>query len=179
MNDKVDTLPDSDGTSRRRLLAALAAGGLAALTMPHRGSAAVLRDSADVATLNAAMNLENRMAATCAVAGESLTSGADRAAVALLRDHHLAYAHAIKGVLGPDAVDPDNTPLARPSGAFVAVAAALAALENDASATHLGLIPNLIGVSSAALLTSIASVESRHAAALEMVSGVGAVEASR
>ena len=182
MNDTLDTSPDADGTSRRRLLAALVGGGIAAVTLPRIADAAdepPLRDATDTDTLNTAMRLETRLAATSAAAANGLTAGADREAVALLRDHHVAYAQAIAGVLGPDAARPDDTPLADTAGAFVAVARTLAALENQAAATHLSLIGGLRGVRSAALLASIASVESRHGAALEMVSGTGAVEASR
>ena len=182
MNDTLDTAPGPDGTSRRRLLAALVGGGLAAVALPRIAGAAdgpVLRDAADVGPLNTAMRLETRMAATCAAALDGLTSADDRAAVSLLRDHHVAYAQAIAGVLGPDVADADDTPLAFAKGAFVAVARSLAALENEASATHLSIVAGLVGVRSAALLTSIASVEARHAAALEMVSGTSAVEAAR
>lgn len=180
MNDTLDT--SADGTSRRRLLAALVGGGIAAVALPRIAAAAdepPLRDAADNDTLNTAMRLETRLAATCGAAVGGLTSAADREAVSLLRDHHVAYAQAIAGVLGPDADRPDDRPLADASGAFVAVARTLAALENEASATHLSLIAGLRGVRSAALLASIATVEARHAAALEMVSGTGAVEASR
>ncbi len=182
MNDTLDTAAGTDGTSRRRLLAALVGGGLAAVALPRIAAAAdgpVLRDPADVGPLNSAMRLETSLAATCAVALEGLTSADERAAVSLLRDHHVAYAQAIAGVLGPDAADPNDVPRARPTGAFVAVARALASLENEASATHLSIIGGLVGVRSAALLASIASVEARHAAALEMVSGTAAVEAAR
>jgi hypothetical protein len=185
MNDTLDTSSadaDADGTTRRRLLAALVGGGIAAVALPRIAGAAdepPLRDPADNGALNAAMRLETRLAATCAAALEGLASAADREAIALLRDHHVAYAQAIAGVLGPDADRPDDSPLADPSGAFVSVARTLAALERDASATHLSLIVGLSGVRSAALLASIASIESRHAAALEMVSGTGAIEASR
>lgn len=169
-----------DSHARRRLLSALMAGGLAAVTAPSllgRASAATdgspeHRSAADNARLNAAFEHETRMTATYKAAVGATTDQEFQAAFLLVHDHHLAYAQALKGYLGTDARTPGNTsPLATVQGTTAAMSGALAALEESTVSLHLSTLAQLKGIDAASLLASIVSTEARHAAALALVSG--------
>lgn len=177
-----DNVPGADlpgESGRRRLLAALLAGGVAAWVAPALATSALAadgssepRDPADNDRLNAALQREIRMTATLKDAVGATSDQEYQAAFLLIHDHHLAYAQAIKGYLGTAAVTPANTsPLSAVSGTTASVAATLAVLEEETVALHLGTMTQLNGADAASLVASIVTTEARHGAALALVSG--------
>lgn len=186
-NSTVAAAGDEHASARRRLLSVLAAGGLAAVVSPLVGARAQAasdgspdhRDPADDARLNAAIERETRMVATCKAAVSATPDGDFHDAFLLIHDHHLAYAQAIKGYLGTSAVAPRNVSALAPiAGRAEAIAAVLAGLEDETVAIHLGILAELKGVDAAALVASIITVEARHAAALAYVSGSSVIAAT-
>lgn len=188
VNHQVD-LPEAT-TSRRRLIASLLAGGAVAATAPFLSSVASAaeesgpsttapphRDSADNATLNAALARESSMAATYAIAVGAAT-GDDQAALLLVHDHHVAYAQALKGYLATEVATVSGQPLARPSGSVAGMARQLAALEEETVAIHTNNLSTLRGINAAALVASIITVEARHVAALNIIAGTSPIAAA-
>lgn len=176
-------LPDATGTSRRRLLSSLLAGGALAASAPLLSGRAAAesaspsttappnRDASDNAALNAGIERESRMAATYAAAVAKVSDADDKAALLLIHDHHVAYAQALKGYLGRVAVAGSQSPLASPAGSFTQIAAQMAGLEDETVSIHTGILAGLKGINAASLIASIITVEARHSAALELVSG--------
>ena len=134
-------------------------------------SDAPTRDAADNGPLNAGLEREMRMAATCLAAVNATSNADDKAAFTLIHDHHVAYAQAIKGTLGTEAGVGSNEPLASVRGTTAQIAGTLARLEEETIAAHLGILAALRGTSAASLVASIITVEARHVAALGIVSG--------
>lgn len=176
----IDASSPAENSARRNLLKALVAGGIAAIAVPPFASRAGAasdgstehRNPVDNARLNAAIERETRMVATCKAAVDATSDADFKAAFLLIHDHHLAYAQAIKGYLGSSAVTPkDDAALAPVSGGATAIAAALATLEDQTVAIHLGILAELKGVDAASLVASIITTEARHGAALALVSG--------
>jgi hypothetical protein len=171
-------------TTRRRLIASLLAGGAVVATAPlfaGRASAAEAggpphRDPADNEALNACLERESRMVATYRKAIVGLTDN-DLIAMTLILDHHVAYADALKGYLAVDVVTPSNAPLASPSGSLASVARQLATLEDQTASIHTDTIGAIKGLDPAMLLASIVTVETRHAAALELLAGSSPIAA--
>jgi len=172
---------DTPSPSRRQLLATLFAGSaavVAASLVSSQASAAetsptpVNRDAADNDALNAAITREYRMVATYKTSGITALGDDDKAALMLIHDHHLAYVQALKGYLGPKAVDPSTTALATPTGSFENIASALAVLEDQTATMHIDMLGRLKGKEAATLVASIITVVARHSAALSIVSGV-------
>ncbi len=164
-------------TSRRRVIAGLLAGGAAVVAAPllagHAAAAsdAPTRDAADNGPLNAGLEREMRMVATCLAAVNATSNADDKAALKLVHDHHVAYVQALKGALGTAAGAGSSTPLAAMSGTTAQIAGTLARLEEETVAAHLGILAELRGTSAASLVASIITVEARHVAALAIVSG--------
>ena len=128
-------------------------------------------DARDNAALNAALERETRVAATYAIAVGATSNPDDKAALLVIHDHHVGYAQAIKGYLATNALVPNKTPLASPTGSFANVAVQLASLEDQTIEIHTGILANLIGMNAATLIASIITVEARQSAALRFVSG--------
>jgi hypothetical protein len=101
----------------------------------------------------------------------------DLIAMTLILDHHVAYADALKGYLAVDVVTPSNAPLASPSGSLASVARQLATLEDQTASIHTDTIGAIKGLDPAMLLASIVTVETRHAAALELLAGSSPIAA--
>jgi len=179
-----ERLPENAGTSRRRLIASILAGGTAFALVPGFAGTARAetsmpkRDEADNAALNAAVQREASMVATYAAVVAATSGADDKAAMKLIHDHHLAYKQALVGFLGPDIVDFTPTELAPASGSVGAVAGAMARLEEETVQTHLGILAGLKGTDAASLIASIITVEARHVAALELVAGADALAAA-
>jgi len=171
-------------TTRRRLIASLLAGGAVVAAAPlfaGRASAAEAggpphRDPADNKALNACLERESRMVATYRKAIVGLT-GNDLAAMTLILDHHVAYAQALTGYLAVDVATPSNAPLASPTGSVASVARQLATLEDQTASIHTDTIGAIKGLDPAMLLASIVIVETRHAAALELIAGASPIAA--
>lgn len=171
-------------TTRRRLIASLLAGGAAVTFAPlfaGPASAAAAgesprRDPADNEALNACLERESRMVATYRTAIVGLTEN-DLVAMTLILDHHVAYAQALKGFLAVDVVNPSNSPLASPTGSVASIARQLAILEDQTATIHTNSIATIKGLDPAMLLASIVTVESRHAAALELIAGSSPIAA--
>jgi hypothetical protein len=95
----------------------------------------------------------------------------------VLRQHHLSYAQSIASILGKlAAIVPDPGALAAFGTAFSngtadAIVRAANELEDTACATHLSVLPQLMGTDGAALLSSILIVEGQHSTALQVLSG--------
>ena len=171
-------------TTRRRLIASLLAGGAVVAAAPlfagHASAADNVapphRDAADNAALNACLERESRMVATY----RSIIGGlADNNLVAmtLILDHHIAYAHSLKGYLAVEAETPSSAPLASPIGSLASIARQLAALEDSTATIHTDTIGSIKGLDAAMLLASIVTVEARHAAALELIAGATPIAA--
>lgn len=184
--DTHDELPTEPGTSRRRLIASLLAGGTAVAFAPVLAGTARAatgpdlpkRDAADNESLNAAVAREAALVATYASVVEK-TSGADnKAAMKVIHDHHLAYKQALVGFLGPDLAPFDANPLAAPTGSVAAVAGELSRLEDETVQIHIGILAGLKGTDAASLVASIITVEARHAAALALLSGAAPLAAA-
>ena len=181
-------LPEA-AVSRRRLIASLLAGGAVAATAPFlagsvsaedSGSTTTApphRDPADNASLNAAFDRESRMAATYEIAAEK-TSGDDKAAMRLIRDHHLAYAQALKGYLATNAKSASTAPLAAPAESTAAIAQQMASLEEETVTIHTNNLASLNGINAAMLVASIIVVEARHVAALNIIGGTSPIAAA-
>lgn len=176
VNHQVD-LPEVPATSRRQLLTSLLAGSAVIAATPllaGRASAEGIvapRDPKDFASLNEGLKRERQMAATYS-ALVAKASGDEKTALTLLLDHHSAYVDALKGYLGTNAVATTEAPLASPTGAFAAIAAQLATLEDQTATLHIDRLTTLVGLDAASLVASIITMEARHAAALQLVSGV-------
>lgn len=164
-------------TTRRRVIAGLLAGSAAAVAAPLLASGASAatdaptRDAADNGPLNAGLERESRMVATCLAAVNAISNADDKAAITLIHDHHVAYVQALKGALGTAAGAGSDQPLAAVSGSTADIAGTLARLEEETIAAHLGILASLRGTSAASLVASIITVEARHVAALGIVSG--------
>ena len=174
VNHQVD-LPEVAATTRRRLLASFIAGTAAVAAAPllaGRASASdgLARDSKDFASLNAALKRERQMTATYAAAVDQ-ASGDEKTALTLLHDHHAAYADAIKGYLGSDAIKTTEAPLASGAGSFAQLASQMASLEDQTATMHIDLLATLVGHDAATLIASIITVEARHAGALALLGG--------
>lgn len=184
MDTHDERLPEAHGTTRRRLIASILAGGTAVAFAPvlaGRASAETTmpkRDDADNESLNAAVQREASMVATYAAVVAATSGADDKAAMKLIHDHHLAYKQALVGFLGPDVADVSPATLAEPNGSVAAVAATLARLEEETVQTHLGILAGLKGTDAASLVASIITVEARHVAALSLVSGTPALAAA-
>lgn len=183
----LDASSPTENSARRHLLKALVAGGIAAIAVPAIGSRAgaasdgstELRNPADNARLNAAIERETRMVTTCKAAVDATSDADFKAAFLLIHDHHLAYAQAFKGYLGSSADTPKDTSVLAPvAGDAATIAAALATLEDQTVAIHLGILADLKGADAASLVASIITTEARHGAALAMVSGSSPVAAA-
>ena len=135
------------------------------------------RDPSDNAALNAALAREARLVGTYRAAAE-LANENDKVALSLILDHHIAYVHALKGYLGTKADEAPETPLMDPTGGFVAMAAALANLENESAKSHVDTIAGLKGIDAAALVASIVTVTVRTATALSIASGTSPLAAA-
>ncbi len=164
-------------TSRRRLIAGLLAGGAAVAAAPlFAGSASAASDSptrdiADNDSLNAGLERERRMVATCLAAVNAVSNADDKAALTLVHDHHVAYVEALTGALGTAAADGSTTPLASMSGSTASIAGTLSRLEQETVDAHLSILAGLRGTTAASLVASIITMEARHVAALGIVSG--------
>ena len=184
MDTHDERLPENAGTSRRRLIVSILAGGTALALAPgfagtaHAETTLPKRDTADNDSLNAAVQREASMVATYAAIVAATSGDDDKAAMKLIHDHHLAYKQALVGFLGPDIVDFDASTLASPSGSVADVAGELARLEDETVQTHLGILAGLKGTDAASLIASIITVEARHVAALELVAGADALAAA-
>ena len=176
--------PDMSMTTRRRLIASLLAGGAVVAATPlfaghasaSDAAAPPHRDAADNDALNACLDRESRMVATYRNAVVGLTEN-DLIAMTLILDHHIAYAHALKGYLAVEAITPSSAPLASPSGSLSSIARQLATLEDQTATIHTNTIGTIKGLDAATLLASIVTVEARHAAALELIAGASPIAA--
>lgn len=169
---------ESDGpSSRRRMIAALLAGGAAAVVAPtllSRASAATGgADPADVAALNAALAREASIVGQYATVVKDVSGADNVAALTLIHDHHLAYAQALKGYLGPKAADPAGSfqRFVDGTGTLSGVAKSLKSLEESVVKAHLSTLAGLKSHDAATLLASIITVEGRHVAALSILGG--------
>ena len=183
-------LPPQSATSRRQLLSSLLAGGAVAVAAPMlagRASAAEgattttappRRDPQDTAIINAALIRESQVVATYKAAVAAVTDKDDIAGLTLIHEHHVAYVQALTGFLGTEAEKPSKSPLATPSGSFNAIASQLAAIENATVDIHVNSMARIVGLDAAKLISSIITMEARHAAALAVVSGTAPLTAA-
>lgn len=175
-------------TSRRSLIAALVSGGaVASVTVagsPVLGGAAVLaaddtttttpprRVDADAGVLNRLLGLERSAVDRYrSVAGSAALSEEERAVILAFHGHHQAYADAIKGYLGSAASTQASGALADATGTFDQLVGDLIDLEAELVDSHADAAAQVRGTEAAALIASIAIGESRHRAALAIVSG--------
>ena len=171
-------------TTRRRLIASLLAGGAVVAAAPlfaghasaAENAAPPHRDAADNDALDACLERESRMVATYRNVIGGLTEN-DLTAMTLILDHHVAYAHALKGYLALEAHTPSTAPLASPTGSLSSIARQLATLEDQTATIHTDAIGTIKGLDAATLLASIVTVEARHAAALELLAGSSPIAA--
>lgn len=187
MEHPLDT-PESQATSRRRLITSLLAGGAVVAATPLLAGTARAagttdttvppnRDASDNAALNAALAREARLVGTYRAAVE-LANEDDKVALSLILDHHVAYANALKGYLGTQAQAAAETPLMQPSGGFAAMANALSKLENESAKSHADMVAGLKGIDAAALVASIVTVTVRTATALAIAAGASPLAAA-
>ncbi|MFM9084970.1 MAG: ferritin-like domain-containing protein [Acidimicrobiia bacterium] len=112
-----------------------------------------------------------------AAAASAVGKGEAGPAVALMRDHHRAYAQALNGLYGEGAstqrsaavIEAFADRVADPSASLDA----LRELENVLAATHTALVGRLESTDAAALVASIVTTEARHAAVLAELAGAG------
>jgi polynucleotide 5'-kinase involved in rRNA processing len=76
-----------------------------------------------------------------------------------------------------DVATPSSAPLASPTGSIAGIARQLATLEDQTATIHTDAIGVIKGIDAATLLASIVTVESRHAAALELIAGASPIAA--
>ena len=94
--------------------------------------------------------------------------------VRVFRQHHIAYAQALSGVIGKTAPSsPNATILKSIVGPFTTGTAddflkAAAVVENTAVATHLTLLAELASTDAATLIASVIPIEARHAIVFEL-----------
>jgi rubrerythrin len=175
-------------TSRRRLLQFGAAGAAIAATIPaltRQVSAAPVATSAggpppkrptpaDIELLVFAESVELAARDLYDVAAAA-ASGQTRDVMAVIGQHHQAYAEAIAGLLGPEAGRRRNEAVFEAlSGSFGNSASQIGAayeLEDTAVATHTELLGALEGTEGAALVSSILIVEAQHATVLAGLDG--------
>ena len=131
----------------------------------------------DNSALNAALAREVRLVGTYRAAVE-LANEDDKVALALILDHHIAYANAFKGLLGTQAREAAETPMLQPSGGFDAMASALANLENQSAKSHVDMLAGLKGLDASALVASIVTVTVRTATALSIAAGAAPLAAA-
>ena len=187
MEHPLDT-PETQATSRRRLITSLLAGGAVVAATPLLSgtaraadspttSAPPTRDASDNDALNAALAREARLVGTYRAAVE-LANENDKVALSLILDHHVAYENALKGYLGTKALPASEAPAMQPSGGFTAMAAALSRLENESAKAHTDMIAGLKGIDAAALVASIVTVTVRTATALAIAAGTAPLAAA-
>jgi len=97
-------------------------------------------------------------------------------AIEVFRQHHLSYSQSIAAILGKlAAIVPNPAALnafgtAFSTGSTDEIVDAAKQLEDIACATHLSLLPQLVGTDGASLLASILIVEGQHSTALQVLS---------
>jgi hypothetical protein len=110
-----------------------------------------------------------------AAAGSAVGRGDAGPAIALMRDHHRAYAQALNGLYGEGASSTRSAAVLEAFAARVtdpaAALGALRELENVLAATHTAVVGSLESTDAAALVASIVTTESRHAAVLAELAG--------
>ena len=181
-------------SGRRRFLQAVGLAGVAA-TLPVAAGSAAAQDATtttapprrptddDVTMLGFAESVE--LAAVAAydtalgrVTAGTLTLEASPAQVAqVMREHHVAYAQAIAGLLGRKSPGVTNAAVIKKfgepfaSGAAADVIKAAADLEGIATATHGSVLGQLTGIDGASLIASIMAMEARHSSTLTALGG--------
>jgi len=171
----VDLHSAEPATSRRRLLGALGAAGLAsaaALSITRTASAAPTSPTDDdKALLRLAMQLELTARDLYEEAAEAGLSDDAAALAESFADNHAAYADQIAGLAGFSADQRNEQVFEELESAFAgsdddAFVAAAMSLENTASATQADLVGRYESIDAKSLAASIAVVEARMATVL-------------
>lgn len=171
MTDPAVADPETpDRSTRRALLGAGVLGAVIAAAAGRAASAATGEDSdTPLAAFAIALELTARDLYAAAVA-----AGHDDEGWTVMRSQHAAYAERIAGITGIPAGARADDVYDALVGAFEDdPATAGLELENTAAATHVELIAEVANVDLAGAMASIASMESRHATVLAVLSGQG------
>lgn len=184
--DTTDHAP-TQFASRRRFLAAGAAGAAVSAALPVLGRHALASSTpgavpgarptpADIELLRLGQLAEASARDLYRIAADGATDPRVGAVMAAMVDHHRAYTEAFSALLGPEGAsgraeavyaeyagdfgNPDRAPLAA------------AALEDALVATHTQLVGSLEETEGAELVASILVVEARHATVLKVLGNV-------
>jgi hypothetical protein len=177
----VDLDSAAPATSRRGLIGAVGAVGLAgvaAFSAARPAAAAPTSPTgADSELLRAAMELELTAEALYRVAIDAGLSDVAGELAAVFADNHVAYADKIAGTAGFSANTRNDDVFTQLEAAFGTddpdeFAAAAAALENTAVATHTALLADYESVNARTLTASIIVVEARMATVLADLGGL-------
>ncbi len=161
-----------DRPTRRALFGAGVIGAALAMAGSRSASAAASGLSEDDAALVAfAISLE---LSASALYDEAIDAGATGELWHVMREQHVAYATRLAGIVGLPA-DTRNDELldALRSDFRGSTTQAAMALENTAAATHIELLGSVSDTNVASALASIVAIESRHAAHLADLAGMG------
>jgi hypothetical protein len=163
---------DSDRPTRRALLGAGVIG--AALAMAGSRSASAANNGlteADASLVGFAISLE---LTARDLYDAALDAGATGDVWHVMREQHESYAQRLAGIIGVGADMRNDDVFDALVGGFQSSTSASAFdLENVAAATHVELLGQVVDVNSAAAIASIAAMESRHAAVLAGIAGMG------
>ncbi len=127
---------------------------------------------ADKKILNVALGVElaiRDLYADIVAAGE--LNDEELSVILLIHSHHVSYAQSLGGLLGRASISDRNEITydeyaEKIKGSFNQIAPELVVIENRATKLHITSLQLLEGLNGAALIASIISIESRHAASL-------------
>lgn len=185
----LENSPDQRAISRRALLASLTAAAVASPLLASRARAEDMSPATTVAPpaqpvasdkplLDGLRAVELALVALYKDAMSTAgLSDEETAIIALFESHHQAYADSLSALLGRDAISARDQvtyatyATAMKATSFDALAPTLATIENGAAKRHTVALASLKGLDGANLVASIISIEARHGAALQSVSG--------
>lgn len=180
------------GASRRRFLAAGAAGAAVSAALPLLGqqvqasstpaAAVTARPTAgDIELLRLAQLAEASARDLYEIGANAATDPVIATVMGVMVEHHRAYTEAFSALLGPEGASGRADVLMERFGLAFADAAqapvAAAELEDALVATHTELIGALEETEGAELVASILVIEARHATVLKLLGGVEDIDA--